>query len=497
VSPGTPSSVAVAAVDLGATSGRVMRADVDAAGGRLQISEVHRFATPTVSDAEGLHWDAPKLLDEVVTGLAAAAERGALASLGVDAWGVDYGLLDEAGRLLTLPFHYRDPRTEGVMPRVLARLGRQRLYDRTAVQFLPFNTLFQLAAERRDAPDRLERAAMLLTIPDLLHHWLAGASGVEFTNATTTQMLDWRTGDWARDLLAELDIPTHFLPPIVPPGTRLGVPLPSIVARAPALSGVPVVAPACHDTGSAVASVPSGPGVAFLSSGTWSLLGTEASSPVVTDTSLARNFTNEGGVAGTTRLLRNITGLWLLEGCLRGWKAEGQAFAVETLLASAAERPAARAFVDPDDPVFHRAPDAAAVQAWCARTGQQAPESASDVVRVVIDSLALAYRRYLKALDEVTGTRVHTIRVIGGGARNRLLNQATADATGCRVLAGPVEATAVGNVVVQLVSLGVVRGLDEGRALVATAFPPDEFVPRQTAVWDAAEERFAELRSHG
>jgi rhamnulokinase len=491
VSTGAPSPVAVAAVDLGATSGRVMRADVDMAAGRLTLTEVHRFATPTVTDAAGLHWDAPALLDEVVTGLARAAARGALGSLGVDAWGVDYGLLDEAGRLLTLPFHYRDARTEGVMPRVLARLGRERLYDRTGIQFLPFNTLFQLAAERRDAPERLARAAMLLTMPDLLHHWLAGASGVEFTNATTTQMLDWRTGDWARDLLAELDVPTHFLPPVVAPGTSLGVPLPSIVTRAPALSGVPVVAPACHDTGSAVASVPSGAGVAFLSSGTWSLLGTEMHAPVVTTTSLSRNFTNEGGVAGTTRVLRNITGLWLLEGCLHGWKTEGQAFTVDTLLASAAERPPARAFVDPDDAVFHRAPDAAAVQAWCTRTGQPAPESASDVVRVVIDSLALAYRRCLAALEEVTGTPVHTIRVIGGGARNRLLNQATADATGCRVLAGPVEATALGNIVVQLVSLGVVRSLDEGRGLVAAAFPPDEFVPRQTAVWDAAEERFA------
>lgn len=474
-----------------------MRADVDAAGGRLTLTEVHRFATPSVTDADGLHWDAPALLDEVVSGLAAAAGRGALASLGVDAWGVDYGLLDEAGRLLTLPFHYRDARTEGVMPRVLARLGRERLYDRTGIQFLPFNTIFQLAAERRDAPERLEHAAMLLTMPDLLHHWLAGASSAEFTNATTTQMLDWRTGDWARDLLDEIDVPTHFLPPIVAPGTRLGVPLPSIVARAPALSGVPVLAPACHDTGSAVASVPSGPGVAFLSSGTWSLLGAEARAPVVSDTSLACNFTNEGGVAGTTRVLRNITGLWLIEGCLRGWQAEGQAFTMEALLASAAERPAARAFVDPDDPVFHRAPDATGVQAWCARTGQPVPDSASDVVRVVIDSLALAYRRYLKALQDVIGTRFHTIRVIGGGARNRLLNQATADATGCRVLAGPVEATAVGNVVVQLVSLGVVRGLEEGRALVAAAFPPEEFAPRQTAAWEAAEERFGALRSIG
>ncbi|HTV01226.1 MAG TPA: FGGY family carbohydrate kinase, partial [Luteitalea sp.] len=341
MSDGVPAAAAVAAVDLGATSGRVMRADVDAGAGRIALSEVRRFATPTVTDAQGLHWDAPRLFSEVVDGLAAAAHRGVLASLGVDTWGVDYALLDATGQLLTLPFHYRDSRTDGVMARVHARLGRERLYERTGIQFLGFNTLYQLAAERRDTPERLDRAAMLLTMPDLLHHWLAGASGVEFTNATTTQMLDWRTGTWAVDLLDELDIPTHFLPPIVAPGTRLGVPLPSVVNRAPALAGVPVIAPACHDTGSAVASIPSGPGVAFLSSGTWSLLGVEAKRPVVSAESLAHNFTNEGGVAGTTRVLRNITGLWVLEGCLKGWHAEGQSFAVEALLASAAERPAA------------------------------------------------------------------------------------------------------------------------------------------------------------
>jgi rhamnulokinase len=243
-----------------------------------------------------------------------------------------------------------------------------------------------------------------------------------------------------------------------------------------------------------VASVPSGNGVAFLSSGTWSLLGTETAAPIVSAEALRHNFTNEGGVAGTTRVLRNITGLWVLEGCLRGWHAEGQSFAVEALLESAALRPPARAFIDPDAPDFHRAPDAGAVQAWCARTGQTVPSSASDVARVVIDGLALAYRRSLRALEAVTGMPIHTIRVIGGGARNRVLNQATADATGCRVLAGPVEATALGNIVVQLVTLGAVRTIAEGRALVASAFPPEEFTPRGTHVWDDAAARFEQVR---
>ena len=472
-----------------------MRADVDTDAGTLALVEVHRFATPTVSQADGLHWNAPRLFDEVLEGLTRASRTHRLDSLGIDAWGVDYALLGDDGSLLGLPFHYRDVRTDGVMDSVIARLGRDVIYGQTGIQFLSFNTLYQVLAEQRDAPDRLARAATLLTMPDLLHHWLSGARGVEFTNATTTQMLDWRTGDWCRDLLRSLDLPTHMLPPVVPPGTRLGTPLPACVVRAPRLEGVPVIAPACHDTGSAVASVPSGGGVAFLSSGTWSLLGTETTSPVVTAAALAHNFTNEGGVGGTTRVLRNITGLWVLEGCLRNWRAEGQTFTVEDVLAGAAQRPVCRAVIDPDAAAFHRAPDAAAVQAWCATTDQPVPESATDVARVVIDSLALAYRRGIIALEGVTGTPVHTIRVIGGGARNRLLNQATADATGCRVLAGPVEATALGNVAVQLVALGAVRSLAEARALVATAFPPDEFTPRHRQPWDEAADRFAALRT--
>lgn len=479
----------VAACDLGATSGRVMRASVDPAAGTLGLIEVHRFATPTIRDAEGLHWDAPRLFHEILEGLRTATADGPLHGLGLDTWGVDYALLDARGDLVALPFHYRDARTDGVMGDVIARLGRDALYDRTGIQFLPFNTLFQLVAEWRDTPDRLARAATLLTMPDLLNAWLTGRHVAEFTNATTTQMLDWRTGVWAVDLLESLGLPTHMLPAIVAPGTRLGEPCAGVVARTPAIAGVPVIAPACHDTGSAVAAVASGSGVAFLSSGTWSLLGAEMPRPVVTPEARRHNFTNEGGVAGTTRVLRNITGLWVLEGCLRGWRAEGRTFDLEELLAAAAKRPPCRSVIDPDAPAFHRAPDASAVQAWCARTGQPVPESASDVVRVVIDSLALACRRALRALEDVTATPVHTLRVIGGGSRNRVLNQALADATGCRVLAGPVEATALGNVVVQLVSLGALRSVAEGRALVASAFPPDEFTARPTAVWDAAAQR--------
>lgn len=470
-----------------------MRADVDIAGGRLTLAEVHRFPTPTVTRADGLHWDAPRLLDEVLTGLQDAAGRRRLDALGIDTWGVDYALLDADGQLVDLPYHYRDPRTDGIMDAVCTQVGRNAIYDRTGIQFLPFNTLYQLVAEQQRTPDHLTRAATLLTMPDLLNFWLTGIRAAEFTNATTTQMLEWRTRTWASDLLSTIGVPTHMLPPIVAPGTALGTACAAVTARAPKLAHVPVIAPASHDTGSAVAAVPTGPGVAFLSSGTWALLGTELGAPLVTPASLAHNFTNEGGVAGTTRLLRNITGLWIFEGCLRGWHGEGRTFTVAQVLADAGRRPAGRAVIDPDDAAFHRSPDAHAVQAWCARTGQPVPESASDVTRVVIDSLALACRRELRALEEVTGTPIHTIRVIGGGARNGLLNQATADATGCRVLAGPVEATALGNVVMQLVTLGAVRSVTEGRQLVAAAFPPDEYTPRASAAWDSAEARLAEI----
>ena len=324
-------------------------------------------------------------------------------------------------------------------------------------------------------------------MPDLLHHWLTGARGVEFTNATTTQMLDWRTGTWAVDLLQALDLPTHMLPPIVAPGTRLGPPLPACVARAPRLDGVPVIAPACHDTGSAVASVPSGGGVAFLSSGTWSLLGTETARP----SSRRRRSRTTSPTKAASPAPRACCATSPACGCSRAACADGvprgRRSRVEDVLGGAAQRPVCQSVIDPDDAGFHRAPDAAAVQAWCARTDQPVPASATDVARVVIDSLALAYRPWRAARwSEVTGTRVHTIRVIGGGARNRMLNQATADATSCRVLAGPVEATALGNVAMQLVTLGAVRTLADARALVAAAFPPEEFTPRSPQPWDEA-----------
>jgi rhamnulokinase len=483
----------IAACDLGATSGRVVLATVDAAEGLMGLQDVHRFENQPVSYNGGLHWDAPRLYADLLAGLGATrAYTTRLDSVGVDTWGVDYALLGEGGTLLDNPHHYRDTRTDGVMDDVVAALGHEALYDRTAVQLLPFNTLFQLVAASRRTPRLLAQAETLLTWPDLLNFWLTGRRVCEFTNATTTQMLDWRTGGWATDLLASLQLPTHLLADIVAPGTDLGEARADVAAAHEMLRGARVIAPACHDTGSAVASVAGDAHTAFLSSGTWSLLGVELGHPLVSDASRTANFTNEGGAAGTWRLLRNITGLWILEGCLRTWRAEGMLVDLAQLLDDASREAPARTLIDPDAPVFHRAPTPDVLAAYARATNQPVPDTAARMARTVLDSLALAYARTLRQIEAITGRALTTVRVIGGGARNPLLNQITADVTGRLVLAGPAEATAVGNVLVQLVALGEVPTLAAARALAEAAYPPARYEPSGVD-WREAGERFEAL----
>jgi rhamnulokinase len=485
----------IAACDLGATSGRVLLAAVDASAGRLQLDVVHRFDNRPVYYHGALHWDAPRLYADVLTGLDAIRTRTpTLDSVGVCTWGVDYALLGEDGTLLDNPYHYRDTRTDGVMDEVVQTLGRDVLYDRTGIQFLPFNTLYQLVAAARRTPQLLRQAETLLTWPDLLNFWLTGRRVCEFTNATTTQMLDWRTKRWATDLLEALHLPTHLLADVVAPGTDLGEPRADVASVHPVLRGTRVIAPACHDTGSAVAAVACDGETAFLSSGTWSLLGMEVDRAHVTPESLAANVTNEGGVAGTYRLLRNITGLWLLEGCLQAWRAEDHDVDLTPLLEAAADEPAGRTLLNPDAPAFHREPSPAAVAAYARDTRQPVADSPAAVTRAVLDSLALAYRRTLLQLEGITGRHVTTIRVMGGGARNAVLNQLTADVTGRVVLAGPAEATAMGNVLVQLVALGDVRSIAEARALAEHAQPPVRYEPTG-ADWRDAIDRFETLVS--
>lgn len=471
----------VLAVDLGAESGRVIAVDFD--GSRLELSELHRFANGPVSVRGTLHWDALRLWQEVQHGIAKGHERRPV-SLGVDTWGVDFGLLDQRGQLLGNPVHYRDRRTEGVFERVQARLGRETIFAHTGIQFMPINTLYQLAALAEVGDPQLAAAATFLTMPDLLNYWLTGERACEFTIASTTQLYDGRAGRWATELLEPLGIPTAIFPRVVAPGTLLGV-----------YEGMSVIAPACHDTGSAVAAVPAlGPDFAYISSGTWSLVGLEVPAPVVTPAALAANATNEGGVAGTTRLLKNVMGLWLVQQCRATWQAEGSPYSYDELVALTDAAPPLRALVDPNDPRFLPPGDhPELIRAFCRETDQPPPEGHGATVRCVFESLALAYRAVLDQLRALTGRAVTAIHVVGGGSRNALLCQMTADATGLPVVAGPVEATVLGNAIVQLIALGELGGLAEARALVAAAGGQARYEPRDRAPWDEAYGRFLQI----
>jgi rhamnulokinase len=477
------------AFDLGAESGRAMFATLSL--GRLEIRELSRFPNTPLHLGPSLRWDMDAMDRGVDAGLAAAAGTR-LDGVGVDTWGCDYGLIDERGSLIEPPYHYRDHRTDGVMARVLERIGRARIYETTGVQCLPFNTLYQLVAAHESPTGALARAHRLLTIADLVNHRLTGRSACEYTNATTTQCIDARTGTWAVDLLSALDLPARIFGEIVAPGTRLG---PLVRQIAPSLNGTSVIAPACHDTGSAFASVEAANGTALLSCGTWSLLGAEVRTPVITSRSLELNFTNEGGADGTFRLLKNIGGLWLLQSCRKTWEGHGEAWTYEELARRATDdRHAFRAVLDPDDPAFLNPHDmVAAIADYCVRTGQPIPDGPGGYTRTILESLALKYRMVLDWLEELIGASFTTIRVVGGGSRNTLLSQLTADATGRTVLAGPVEATTLGNVAVQMVATGAVASLAEGRAIVNESFPPMAFGPKPARAWDDALSRLRDL----
>ena len=476
------------AFDLGAESGRAMAARL--AGDRLELREVHRFPNEPVEQQGALQWDVLRLWTE----MRRAFERlngDPLDAIGVDAWGCDYGLIGEDGQLLQNPYHYRDVRNDGVRELVTARIPAREIYDTTGIQFLTFNTLFQLSAALRATPRLLDAASAFLTIPDLFNYWLTGRIASEFTIATTTQLVDARTRTWAAGLMDRAGLPARLTPPLVEPGTILGGVLAGVH---PAFGGVPVVAPACHDTGSAVAAIACGGGRAFLSSGTWSLLGTELDRPIITPRALELNFTNEGGVDGTTRLLKNIGGMWLLQGCRRAWAAAGQPYEYAELLAAASdERHAFRALVDPDHASFlHPSSMVAAIAAYCRDTRQPEPEGSGGYTRTILESLAFKYRFVVESIERLTGEAIEEIQVVGGGSRNHLLNQFTADATGRRVLAGPVEATALGNIAVQLVATGAAASLADARRIIAHSFPPERFEPSNQARWDAEYQRFQE-----
>jgi rhamnulokinase len=465
------------AFDLGAESGRA-----------VAVREVCRFANEPVRENGTLRWDVLRLWLEITRALDRAGDTR-FDSVAVDGWGVDYALLGERGNLLENPYHYRDRRNEGMMTEVFERVGRERIYAITGIQFLQINTLFQLYAACLSTPKVIDAAHSLATIPDLFNYWLTGELVCEYTNATTTQFVDARERRWAVRLLDEIGLPTRLLQPIVQPGTVIGAVRPAVSSS---LAGTPVIAPACHDTASAVASVRVGGHTAFLSSGTWSLLGTEVAAPVITAKARDLNFTNEGGVCGTIRLLKNINGLWLLQACRQVWQAQGASETYDELLSAAADSQLAfQSLIDPDYPAFLSPGDmTTAIAAYCRQTGQTEPDSRPAFTRAILESLAMKYRLVLDWLEELTGERITELRVIGGGARNRLLNQLTADATGRTVLAGPVEATALGNIAMQVVATGAVSSLAEARQIIERAFPADRFEPNAPERWDAPYRRF-------
>jgi rhamnulokinase len=484
------------AVDLGAESGRTVAARFD--GERLDLSETHRFPNGPVRVLDTLYWDVLRLWQEVKTGLGRSLQTlGSAAAIGVDAWGVDYGLVARDGSLVGNPVHYRDARTDGVFDYAFEIVPKSEIYRRTGLQFLPFNTLLQLVAAKHErGAAAFEGAHRLLLIPDLLNYFLTGRQAAEYTIASTTQMLDARTRRWDLELVERFGIPSSLLPELVETGASLG-PLRTDVAAELGKAGLEVVATAGHDTGSAVAAVPADGGDwCYISSGTWSLMGAELAEPAITDQTLADNFTNEGGVAGTIRFLKNIMGLWLVQECRRSLERSGEKFDYGQLMQAAAAAKPFAAVLDPDAPSFlHPADMPAAVRDYCKRTGQGEPADVGALIRACLEGLALKYRRTKEQLEANLKTTFRRLHVVGGGSRNQLLCQLTADCCGVEVVAGPVEATAIGNVLVQAIAKRDVANLQEGRALVRRSFPTQSYepAPERRAAWDEFYGRFRSM----
>jgi rhamnulokinase len=482
------------AIDLGAESGRAILGTLD--GEQLTLTEVHRFGNDPVRLPDGLHWDILRLWSEIKTALRIAAHKQdlTLSGMGIDTWGVDFGLLDRAGVLIGNPYHYRDQRTDGMVEEAFKRLPREQIFDLTGIQFMQLNTVYQLLALVVQQAPTLQIAETFLTTPDLLNYWLSGRKTCEFTMATTTQCYDPRRRAWSKPLLDALGIPSHIFPEVVQPGTVLGAVLPEI-AEELGCGRLPVIAPACHDTGSAVAAVPAeNQNFAWISSGTWSIMGAEASEPIVNAQSLKYNFTNEGGVNGTWRFSKNIMGLWVVQECRRAWARAGEELSYDdmTRLAAAAEPFQAIIDVDCND-FFHPGDMPARIQRYCERTRQLVPDTKGAIVRCALESLALKYRLVLERLEEMLGYWLEPIHIIGGGTKNRLLNQLTADATHRPVITGPIEATAIGNVLMQAIALDQLQSLDEARAVVRHSFKPEMYEPQPSAGWDAAYRKLDEL----
>ncbi len=486
------------AFDLGAESGRALLGKFD--GERFTLQDLHRFSNGPVRLFNSLHWDALRLWSEIKQGIALAVQQtgGQVRSLGLDTWGVDFGLLDRHGLLIGNPYHYRDSRTDGMVEAAFARVSRAEIFRQTGIQFMQLNSLYQLLSMAINNAPALGSAQTFLTMPDLFNYWLTGAKVCEFSNTTTTQCYDPQQRYWAFQLLQQLGIPTHIFPPIVQPGTNLGNLLPTVAADVGV--AIPVIAPACHDTGSAVAGVPaSGPNFAWISSGTWSIVGANVNEAVINEQSLAFNFTNEGGVNGTFRFSKNVAGLWLVQECRRTWARQGEEYSYADLTAAAAQAQPFTAVFDPDHGAYLK-PSAPGdempqrIQARCSATGEPTPTNKGQLIRSILESLALKYRWVIEKLELMLGQRLEPIHIVGGGTQNQLLCQLTADATRRAVVAGPVEATALGNLLVQAMAMGAIGSMAEGSEVIRHSFEVKTYEPAgDSSRWDEAYTRLLKV----
>jgi len=481
------------AVDLGAESGRVILGSV--IDRKLTIDEIHRFPNTPVKLNDGLHWDILRLWRDIIIGLSAAVLKSnkQIASVGVDTWGVDFGLLDKNGSLISNPFHYRDSRTDGMIEKAFSIMPKEQIFQQTGIQFMQLNSLFQLLAMVEQNSPQLDIAETFLTIPDLINYWLTGKQTSEFSIATTTQCYDPIHSAWAGKVLDAMGIPKRIFPKIIPPTTNLGPLRTEIVGNLD--YGFDVIAPACHDTGSAVAAVPAeSDDYAWISSGTWSIMGINLPSPIITPLSLENNFTNEGGVGGTFRFSKNIMGLWLVQECRRTWQQQGHDYSYSELTSIAEKAQPHLAIIDVDHTDFLKPGDMPSrIQDFCKQSNQEIPTDHATIIRIILESIALKYRWVLEKLEIQTGRKIETIHIIGGGTQNKLLNQFTADATQKKIITGPVEATAIGNILTQATSLGLISTLEDTREIVLNSFDSEGYFPANPNLWDEEYEKLKDL----
>lgn len=482
------------ALDYGASSGRAILGKFD--GERLTLEEVHRFSNDPVLVNDTLYWDTLRLFYEMKQGILKCSRKGVsdLAGIGTDTWGVDFGLLNDSGELLGNPVHYRDKRNDGMMEKAFGIVPKKEIYDKTGIQFLKLNTIYQLLSMKLNNSQFLDRASTLLFTPDLLNYFLTGEKVTEYTIASTSQMLNAKKRDWDYSLIEKIGIPGNILTSIVDSGTIIGK-ISESIADELNIKSVPVIAIAGHDTASAVVAVPfSRSGSAFLSSGTWSLLGVETKEPIINDITFKYEYTNEGGFGKTIRLLKNIMGLWIYQECKRTWDKKGEDLSYQDIEQMASKAPHFTCFINPDDDIFLSPGNMPSkIQEYCKNTGQTVPEGKGAIVRCIFESLALKYRQSFEAIESIAGKSIPMLHVVGGGSQNKMLNQFTANAIGRIVSTGPIEATAAGNILCQLIALNQVKDLAEAREIVRKSFGTEEYMPRQITLWDEAYARYKAL----